>query len=111
MIESSRNFIDEIADVKKEISKCHQLAFKHRFSVSFIKSFEDTFQCSVSPKIPELISLTACSVCSTLVGCETCTNEWYRESSLDKKCPKFCSGRGLAKTFALRSFDEIVTHI
>ena len=48
VIEStSENLLDEITDAKKDISKYHQLAFKHRFSLSFIASFEDAFQCSI----------------------------------------------------------------
>ena len=30
-----QNLLDEITDVKKEISKFRQLAFKHKFSLSF----------------------------------------------------------------------------
>ena len=112
MIESTlESLLDEITEEKKEISKYHQLAFKHRFSLSFIASFEDAFQCSICQQTPARPPLIACSACSTLVGCETCTNEWYRESSLGKRCPKCRSERGLAKTFVLRSFDEVVTQI
>lgn len=80
MIEStSENLLDEITDAKKDISKYHQLAFKHRFSLSFIASFEDAFQCSICQQTPAHPSLIVCRACSNLVGCETCTNEWCRE--------------------------------
>ena len=88
-----------------------QIVFEHRFSLSFIASFEDAFQCSICQQTPARPPLITCSACSTLVGCETCTNEWYRESSLYKRCPKCCSERGLAKTFVLRGFNEVVTQI
>ena len=87
MIESTlENLLDEILDVKKEISKYRQLAFKHRFSLSFIASFEDAFQCSICQQTPARPPLIACSARSTLVGCETCTNEckervrWTRDT-------------------------------
>ena len=84
----NQNLLDEITEVKREISKYRQLAFKHRFSLSFIASFEDAFQCSICQQTPARPPIIACSAWSTLAGCETCTNEWYRESSLDKRCPK-----------------------
>ena len=109
MIETTlEHLLDKITDAKKKISKYRQLAFKHRFSLSFIASFEDTFQCSICQQTPARPLQIACSACSTLAGCETCTNEWYRESSLNKRCPKCRSERGPAKTFVLRGFDEVV---
>ena len=73
MIESTlENLLDEITEVKKEISKHRQLDFKHRLNLSFIASFEDAFQCSICQQTPA--RLIACSTCSTLVGCVMCTN-------------------------------------
>ena len=110
MIESNlENLLDEITEVTKEIFKYRQLAFKHRFSLSSIAFFEDAFQCSICQQTPARPPLIACSACSTLFGFETCTNEWYREGSLDKRSPKCRSERGLAKTFVLRGFGEAVT--
>ena len=80
MIESIlENSLDEITEVINEISKHCQLAFKHRFSLSFIASLEDAFQCSICQQTPARPPLIACIACSTHVGCVTCTNEWYRE--------------------------------
>ena len=112
MIESIlENLLDEITDMKKETSKFRQLAFKHKFSLSFIASFEDAFKCSICQQTPACLPVIAYNACSTLVRCETCTNEWYKESLLDKRCPKCRSERGLAKTFVLLGFDEVVTQI
>ena len=108
-IESTlENLLDEITDVKKEVSKYHQLAFKHRFSLSFTASFEDAFHSSIYEQTQARPPRIACSTCSTLVECETCTNEWYRESSLDKRCSKCGSERGLAKTFSLRGSMKLL---
>ena len=80
MIDSTlESLLDEITEEKKEISKYRQLAFKHRFSLSFIASFEDAFECSLCQQTPARPPLIAFSACSTLAGCETCTNEWYIE--------------------------------
>ena len=74
VIESTlENLLDEITDVKKEVSKYHQLAFKHRFSLSFTASFEDAFHSSIYEQTQARPPRIACSACSTLVECETCT--------------------------------------
>lgn len=103
--------IDQVSETKEEIKKYGKLAFKNRFSLSFIAAFEDAFKssiCQISPSQPPLI---ACNVCSSLVGCQSCTNEWYKEGSLAKVCPKCRSQRGLTKTFVLRGFDDVVSQL
>ena len=62
MIESTlENLLDEITEVKKEISKHRQLDFKHRLNLSFIASFEDAFQCSICQQTPARPPIIACS--------------------------------------------------
>ena len=112
MVESTlENLLEEMEEVKNEMKKYRELAFKHRFSLSFIDSFEEAFKCSICQMSPAETPLIACSACSTLVGCQTCTNEWYRTGSLNKVCPKCRSERGLTKTFILRGFDDVVKQI
>ena len=105
------NLVDEVREVKDEIGKFQELAFRQKFSLSFIASLEDAFRCSICHRIPARTPLIACSGCASLVGCESCTNEWYSNDSLDKKCPKCRAERGLTKTFILRGFDEVIKQI
>ena len=112
MIENTlENLIEEVGDVRSELEKYRNLAFKHRFSLSFIASFEEAFKCSICQMSPSRPPLIACSACGTLVGCQSCTDEWYKEGSLAKQCPKCRSERGLTKTFVLRGFDEVVVQL
>ena len=60
--------------VKEEIGKIRELAFRHKFSLSFIQSFEKAFRCSICHVTPAKLPLIACQACSTLLGCESCTN-------------------------------------
>lgn len=103
--------IDQVSETKEEIKRYGNLAFKNRFSLSFIAAFEDAFKCSICHKSPAQPPLIACSACSSLVGCQTCTNEWYKEGSLAKVCPKCRGQRGLTKTFVLRGFDDVVSQL
>jgi len=112
MIDSTLdNLIDEVSEIKNEVVKYRKLAFRHKFSLSFIASFEDAFACSICRLTPARPPLIACTACSTLVGCESCTNEWYKDGSLEKRCPKCRAERGLTKTFILRGFDGVVNQI
>ena len=92
---------------KEEIGKIRELAFRHKFSLSFIQSFEEAFRCSICHVTPAKLPLIACQACSTLLGCESCTNTWYG-NGFDKKCPKCNTPRGLSKTFILKGFDNLV---
>ena len=94
-------------EVKEEIGKICELAFRHKFSLSFIQSFEEVFRCLICHVTPAKLPLIACQACSTLLGCESCTNTWYG-NGFDKKCPKCNTPRGLSKTFILKGFDNLV---
>jgi len=105
-----QNLVEEVQEVKHEIAKFRELAFRHKFSLSFINAFEEAFSCSICKITPVEPPIIACQACSTLVGCESCTNTWY-QNGLDKKCPKCNSSRGLSKTFVLKGFDDLVQQI
>ena len=101
------SLVEEVREVKEEIGKIRELAFRHKFSLSFIQSLEEAFRCSICHVTPAKLPLIACQACSTLLGCESCTNTWYG-NGFDKKCPKCNTPRGLSKTFILKGFDNLV---
>ena len=79
--------VEEVRKVKEEIGKIRELAFRHKFSLSFIQSFEKAFGGSIFHVTPAKLPLLACQACSTLLWCENGTNTRYR-NGFDKKCPK-----------------------
>ena len=68
---------EDIQEVKREIKKFHDLAFRHKFSVSFLLELEETFSCIICRRIPARKPLIACSECNSLIGCQKCVIEWY----------------------------------
>ena len=51
-------------------------------------------------------------MCSTLVGCQRCTDIWFGgPGGLTKSCPKCRAPRGLANSFILKGFDNFVDQI
>ena len=90
----------------------HNLAFRHKFSVSFLLELEETFLCIICRRIPARKPLIACSECNTLNGCQKYVNEWYSGmQGLHQKCPKCHCERGLTKTVVLKGFDNLLHQI
>ena len=52
--------MEEVSEVKEEIGKIRELAFRRKFSLSFIRSFEEAFRCSISHVTPARLPLVAC---------------------------------------------------
>ena len=108
-VDAVENLVDEVSSMKEEIHKFHKLAFKYRFSLSFLNSLEEAFACSICRRTPCKLPIIACQSCNTIVGCQKCTNRWYSGAGgLEKPCPKCRTPRGLSKTFLLKGFDELV---
>ena len=82
--EAVETLVEEVREVKEEIGKIRELAFRHKFSLSFIQSFEEAFRCSICHATPAKLPLIACQACSIILGCESCTNTWYG-NGFDKK--------------------------
>ena len=94
---------EDIQKVRGEIKKFHELAFRHKFSVSFLLELEESFSCIICRRIPARKPLIACSECNSPIGCQKCVNEWYSGiQGLQQKCPKCRYERGLTKTAVLR---------
>ena len=58
--EAVESFVEEVREVKEEIGKICELAFRRKFSLSFIRSFEEAFRCSISHVTPARLPLVAC---------------------------------------------------
>ena len=103
---------EDIQEIKSEIKKFHDLAFRHKFSASFLLELEKTFSCIICRSIPARKPLIACSGCNSLIGCQKCVNEWYGGiQGLQQKCPKCRCERGLTKTVVIKDFEKILHQI
>ena len=71
------NLITEVSEMKGQIEGYKKLAFRHKFSLSFLESMDETFSCCICKRVPPRTPLVGCQVCSTLVGCRMCTNIWF----------------------------------
>ena len=90
------NLITEVSEMKGQIEGYKKLAFRHKFSLSFLESMDETFSCCIS----------------TLAGCQRCTDTWFGgPGGLTKSCHKCRAPIGLANSFILKGFDNFVDQI
>ena len=110
--ETLEHLIKEVSDMRGEIEKFRNLAFRHKFSVAFLLELESSFSCIICKQIPARKPLVACTECCSVIGCQVCTNHWYSGlQGLTKKCPKCRCERGLSKTIVLKGFDTLLDQI
>jgi len=103
---------EEVKEIKEAVKNFHNLAFRHKFSVSFLLELEGSFSCCICKRIPARKPLIACTECHSLIGCQVCSDQWYGGAQgLQRKCPKCRCDRGLAKTTVLKGFDKLLDHI
>ena len=88
------NLVTEVSEMKGKVERYKKLAFRHKFTLSFLESMDETFSCS------------------TLVGCQRCTDAWFGgPGGLTKSCSKCRVPRGVANSLILKEFDNFVDQI
>ena len=103
---------EDIQEVKSEIKKFHYLAFRHKFSLSFLLELEEDFSCIICRRIPARRPLIACSECNSLVGFQKCGNEGYSGIQwFQQKCLKCRCERGVTRTAVFKGFDKLLQQI
>ena len=107
------NLITEVSEMKGQIEGYKKLAFRHKFSLSFLESMDETFSCCIYKHVLPRTPLVCCHVCSTLVKFQMRTDTWFGglEGLTKSSCPKFSVPRGLANSFILKGFDNFVDQI
>ena len=105
---------DELREIKGEIVKFRELAFRHKFSAAFLAELEGAFTCIICRRVPARTPLMGCSSCSSVIGCQACVSRWFSgigDEILAQKCPKCRCERGISKTTIYRGFDNLLSHI
>ncbi|XP_066926820.1 uncharacterized protein [Clytia hemisphaerica] len=105
------NVVGELTDIKGALETFKKLAFKHHFSAAFLHSLEEAFSCCICHRYPALKPM-GCQQCGTLVSCQACSDRHFGSSNVSAKtCPKCRCERGLAHSFRLRGFDNLIDQI
>ena len=105
---------EELREIKGEIKRFRELAFRHKFSAAFLAELEGAFTCIICKRVPVRKPIMGCTSCSSLIGCQVCVDRWFSgtgDDVLAQKCPKCRCERGISKTITFRGFDNLVSHI
>ena len=106
------NLIAEVSEMKGQIEGYKKLAFSHKFSLSFWESMGETFSCCICQHVPPRTPIVGCQVCSTLAGCQRCTDTWFDgPGGLTKSCSKSTVSRDLVNSFILKMFNNFLDQI
>ena len=99
----------EVSEMKGQIEGYQKLAFRYKFIFSFLESMDKTFSCCICKHVPPRTPLVGYQACSTLVGCQRCTDAWFGgPGGLTKSCPTFRALRDLDNSFILKGFDNFI---
>ena len=102
----------EVSEVREEVYRYRELAFKHRFSIAFIRAFEEAFECVICKVSPARLPIIGCQACCSLIGCEVCVKSWYKKDiKMEKKCPKCNVERGLSRIYIIKGFDSLIEQL
>ena len=69
-----QNLTTEVSEMKGQIEGHEELAFRNKFSLSFLESIDETFSCCICKRVPPRTPLVSCQACSTVPGCQRCTD-------------------------------------
>ncbi|XP_066921409.1 uncharacterized protein [Clytia hemisphaerica] len=110
--DSTNSLLSELSEVKRLLKSYKSLAFKHKFPVSYLKALEEAFTCCICQRFPARQPM-GCQQCGTLVSCQSCSDRHYAGSNSlsSKSCPKCRCPRGVAQSFRLRGFDDLIDQV
>ena len=71
-----------------------------------------TFKCNICQRAPITPPVIVAQCCKSVVGCQSCIDEWYRgDGGIAKKCPLCATDRGLPETMRLHGLDDFLKAI
>ena len=106
------NLVLEVSEVREEVYRFRELAFKHKFSIAFIRAFEEAFECVICKVSPARLPIIGCQACCSMLGCESCVKKWFeKDIKMEKKCPKCNVERGLSRIYVMKGFDSLIEQL
>ena len=76
------------------------------------RQLTDTFKCSICCQSPTTPPVIFGRCCKSIIGCQSCVDEWYRgEDGMEKNCPLCGSERALPETMRVHRLDDFLLAI
>ena len=107
------SIMKDVSSIKDGIAD--MLSLQHsanRIPLGLLKIIRDSFKCCICHAVPMTPPVIVAKCCKSIVGCESCVNEWYSGiDALTKDCPKCRAERGYNETLLLRGLDDFLMQI
>ena len=109
----SSEILSEIKNVKEQVAKIFKISSKRQIPIGLLNAAEESFSCTICKICPPKPPLICCRTCSSIVGCESCVNQWYGsgQAALTKTCSKCRQERGFANTFELKGLNPFLQEL
>ena len=96
-----------LRNIERNTKKILSTAYKQKLSLGLLTALDDAFKCCICYRSPCTPPVIACRSCSTLLGCQSCLDQLFN-GSMTQPCPKCREPRGIANTFILKGFDDVI---
>ncbi len=104
--------LSEVGCIKETLGEMMTLSTDSNFPMGLKRILRETFKCRICHTVPSKPPVIVTKCCKTILGCESCINNWYSgQDALTKTCPSCRAERGYNETMLLRGLDDFLTQV
>ena len=74
----------DIKLVCQDIQQMYKIDRHTKLPVALYHQLHNTFKCRICHNAPIVPNVTFARCCKSIVGCQSCTDQWYREDGMNK---------------------------
>ena len=97
----------EVESIKSKMDKLFAVTKNMPVPPGLKSLLHDALKCKICHEVPVKPPIIFAKCCKSILGCQTCVDEWYADGGLSKTCPACRSPRGLSETMQILGLDEL----
>ena len=99
---------EDLEQLKGKCDKIFQLTTDLKIPLGLKQLLVDSLQCRICHRSPMQPPIVMGKCCKSIIGCESCINQWYSgDDVLTKSCPNCRATCGYAETMRLHGIDDL----
>ena len=103
---------EEFRALRQDMQYLHKIGKDLKVPAALQRKLSETFKCNICQHSPISPPVIFARCCKSVVGCQTCVDQWYRgEDGISKKCPLCGTDRALPETMRLHGLDDFLVSI
>lgn len=103
---------DMMTAIKASNDTILQLTKDSKVPLGLKKLLTDALKCHICQAVPFKPSIVMTKCCKSILGCESCVNNWYSgPDALTKTCPRCRAERGFCETMRVLGLDELAAGV